>query len=100
MTFVYVVGYLYTKQLLYMLFCIDMNLSLSLMEEMDNSTVKMVAICSPQDIGTHQPQDHNMNRLRVYESRVLKRIFGSEGAEVTRGWRNCIIGTPCHISLR
>jgi hypothetical protein len=27
------------------------------------------------------------NRLRVFENRVLRRIFGSEGNEVTREWR-------------
>jgi hypothetical protein len=27
------------------------------------------------------------HRLRVFEDRVLKRIFGSKGDKVTRGWR-------------
>jgi hypothetical protein len=29
----------------------------------------------------------NMNKLRVCESRVLRIIFGSKGAEVIGGWR-------------
>jgi hypothetical protein len=28
------------------------------------------------------------HRLRVFENRVLRRIFGSKGDEVTGGWRN------------
>jgi hypothetical protein len=28
------------------------------------------------------------NRLKVFENRVLRRIFGPKGDEVTGGWRN------------
>jgi hypothetical protein len=31
------------------------------------------------------------HRLRVFENRVLKRIFGPKNDEVTGGWRNCIM---------
>jgi hypothetical protein len=31
------------------------------------------------------------HRLRVFENRVLSRIFGPKRDEVTRGWRNCIM---------
>jgi hypothetical protein len=31
------------------------------------------------------------HRLRVFENRVLKRIFGPKRNEVTGGWRSCII---------
>jgi hypothetical protein len=30
------------------------------------------------------------HRLRVFENRVLRRIFGPMRDEVTGGWRNCI----------
>jgi hypothetical protein len=30
-------------------------------------------------------------RLRVFENRVLRRIFGPKREEVTRGWKNCIM---------
>jgi hypothetical protein len=29
--------------------------------------------------------------LRVFENRVLRRIFGPKRDEVTGGWRNCIM---------
>jgi hypothetical protein len=29
-------------------------------------------------------------RVRVFENRVLRRIFGPRRDEVTGGWRNCI----------
>jgi hypothetical protein len=29
--------------------------------------------------------------LRVFENRVLRRIFGSQREEVTGGWKNCIM---------
>jgi hypothetical protein len=31
------------------------------------------------------------HRLRVFENRVLRRIFGPKGDEVTGGWRNYIM---------
>ena len=31
-------------------------------------------------------------RLRVFENRVLRRIFGPKRGEVTREWRNYIMG--------
>jgi hypothetical protein len=30
-------------------------------------------------------------RLRVFQNRVLRRIFGCKRDEVTESWRNCII---------
>jgi hypothetical protein len=30
------------------------------------------------------------HRLRVFENRVLRRIFGSKRDEVAGGWRNCV----------
>jgi hypothetical protein len=30
-------------------------------------------------------------RLRVFENRVLRKIFGPKRDEVIRGWRNCIM---------
>jgi hypothetical protein len=51
-------------------------------KKIDNSTVKMLAIRSSQ--AAPRPQ---LSRLRVCESRVMRRIFGSKGAEGTGGWR-------------
>jgi hypothetical protein len=31
------------------------------------------------------------HRLRVFENRVLRRIFGPKRDEVVRVWRNCIV---------
>jgi hypothetical protein len=31
------------------------------------------------------------HRLRVFENKVLRRIFGPKRDEVTGGWRNCIM---------
>jgi hypothetical protein len=31
------------------------------------------------------------NRLKVFENRVLRRIFGPKRDEVTGGWRKCIM---------
>jgi hypothetical protein len=33
------------------------------------------------------PEDGILHRLRVFENRVLKRIFGTKRDEVTGGWR-------------
>jgi hypothetical protein len=39
------------------------------------------------------------HRLRVFENRVLRRIFGPKRDEVTGEWRNFIICTHPQISL-
>jgi hypothetical protein len=31
------------------------------------------------------------HRLRVFESRVLRRIFGPKSDEIAREWRNCTV---------
>jgi hypothetical protein len=33
------------------------------------------------------------HRLRVFENRVLRRIFGPKSDEVTGEWRNCTMGS-------
>jgi hypothetical protein len=30
------------------------------------------------------------HEMRVFENRVLSRIFGPKREEVTRGWENCV----------
>jgi hypothetical protein len=42
-------------------------------------------------------QEH---RLRVFENKVLRRIFGSKRDEVTGGWRNCITRSFVIYTLR
>jgi hypothetical protein len=39
------------------------------------------------------------HRLRVFENRVLRRIFGTKRDEVTGGWGNCIMSsfTACTL---
>jgi hypothetical protein len=39
-------------------------------------------------------------RLRLFENRVLRRIFGPKWDEVTGGWRNCIIRRFITCTLR
>jgi hypothetical protein len=39
------------------------------------------------------------HRLRVFENRVLRRIFGPKRDEVTGKWRSLIFCTPLQISL-
>jgi hypothetical protein len=34
-----------------------------------------------------------MNRLRVFENRVLRRIFGPKRAEATCDWGNCMMSS-------
>jgi hypothetical protein len=33
-------------------------------------------------------------KLRVFEKRVLRKIFGPKRVEVTGDWRNCIVWSP------
>jgi hypothetical protein len=40
------------------------------------------------------------HRVRVFENRVLRRIFGPKRDEVTRGWRNCIMRNFITCTLR
>jgi hypothetical protein len=40
------------------------------------------------------------HRLRVFESNVLRGIFGPKRNEVTGGWRNCIIRSFMICTLR
>jgi hypothetical protein len=40
------------------------------------------------------------HRLRVFENRVLRRIFGPKGDEVTGEWRNCIMRSFMICTLR
>jgi hypothetical protein len=58
------------------------------------STLKMEAICSSEtSVATHQTtrrhiaEDDTLHRQRVFENRVLRRIFGPKGDEVIRSWR-------------
>jgi hypothetical protein len=57
----------------------------------------MEAICSSEtSVGTQRttwryiPEDGTLHRLRVFEDRVLKRIFGLQREEVTE-WKNYIL---------
>jgi hypothetical protein len=39
------------------------------------------------------------HRLRVFENRVFRRIFGPKRDEVTGGWKNCIMRSCMVCSL-
>jgi hypothetical protein len=45
-------------------------------------------------------QKYEEHRLRVFENRVLRRIFGPKRDEVTGGWRNCIMRSCMVCTLR
>ena len=52
------------------------------------ATFRVVAQCLNQLCHQHRaPQLREERRLRVFENRVLRRIFGSKRDEVTREWR-------------
>jgi hypothetical protein len=40
------------------------------------------------------------HRLRVFENRALRRIFGPKGVELIGGWRNCIIRSFITCTVR
>jgi hypothetical protein len=40
------------------------------------------------------------HRLRVFENKVLRRIFGPRKDEVNGGWRNCIMRSFVICTLR
>jgi hypothetical protein len=37
------------------------------------------------------------HRLRVFEKRVLRRIFGPKRKQVTEGWRRVHSAKPCNL---
>jgi hypothetical protein len=40
------------------------------------------------------------HRLRVFENRVLRRIFGPKRNELIKGWENCIMRSFITSTLR
>jgi hypothetical protein len=40
------------------------------------------------------------HRLKVFENRVLRRIYGPKRDEVARGWRKCIVRSFITYTLR
>jgi hypothetical protein len=54
---------------------------------MEAARTSETSVNSYQTTRCYNPEDSNLHRLRVFENRVLGRVFVAERDEVTRGWR-------------